>query len=156
MIRREVLNDGRCWLEIDVEVVRDDAEVLGTSIPVGAELRYPLGDLHPWWPKRAWERSGVLTLQRPGDWYGVWLFDGADGAYVNFQAPFTRGDGWYATQDLELDIVVRGDGSWEWKDEGLLEQRAAEGRFTAEQVEAVRRAAAEVVADLDARRYWWR
>ena len=153
MIRRELLNDGRCWLEMDAELVHEDETVLATFTPVGAELRYPLGDLHPWWPKTSWQGDGVLMLQRPGDWYGVWRFP--VGWYVNFQQPFTRWDGGYDTQDLELDIWVPDDGPWQWKDVGLLEQRAAEGRFTDEQVRSVRASAEQVAADLDAGRRWW-
>lgn len=153
MIRRELLNDGRCWLEMDVDLLHEDEGLLATFTPAGAELRYPLGDLHPWWPKTAWEGDGVTMLQRPGDWYGVWRFP--VGWYVNFQRPFVRWDGGYDTQDLELDIWAPDDGPWRWKDVGLLEQRAAEGRFTDEQVRRVRAESARVAADLDAGRRWW-
>ena len=70
MIRREVLNDGRCWAEIEVELVHEDDGLLVTYIPTGAPMRYPLG-FHPWFPRPAWEGHGVLMLHRPGDWYAV-------------------------------------------------------------------------------------
>ena len=159
VVRREVLNDGRCWAEIDVLVVRDEPKLLVTYIPTGAPMRYPLG-FHPWYPKPAWEGHGVLTLQRPDDWYAVWVFwRGAArefaGWYINFQEPFRRGERSYDTQDLELDIWVPHDGPWEWKDRELLEQRVREGRFTPEQAAHVRAEAERVAAELDAGRLWW-
>ena len=46
ILRRELLNDGRSWMEVPVIVVRDDAELLATYIPTGAPFRFPPGD----WP----------------------------------------------------------------------------------------------------------
>jgi hypothetical protein len=159
VVRREVLNDGRCWCEIDVTVVEDEPELLVTYIASGAPMRYPLG-YHPWFPKAAWEGHGVLTLQRPQDWYAVWVFWRGDerefaGWYINFQEPYRRGENSYDTQDLELDIWIPRDGPWEWKDRELLEERVREGRFTPEQAELTRAHAETVAADLDAGRRWW-
>jgi hypothetical protein len=157
MIRREVLNDGRVWLEQDVELVREGPELLAVWVAPGAAMRYPLG-FHPWYPKPAWEGPGVLQLQRPGDWYAVWVFRREDefaGWYVNFQEPFRRWDGGFDTQDLELDIWIPRDGPWEWKDREALEERVREGRFTAAQAARVRAEADAVAADLDAGCQWW-
>jgi Protein of unknown function (DUF402) len=159
VVRREVLNDGRCWLEQEVIVVRDEPDLLATYVAPGSPLRYPLG-FHPWYPKAAWEGNGVLHLQRPGDWYGVWVFwRGCErefaGWYINFQEPFRRQPDGYDTQDLELDIWIPRDGAWEWKDRELLEERVREGRYTREQAEATRAHADVVAADLDAGRMWW-
>jgi hypothetical protein len=157
MIRREVLNDGRVWLEQDVELVREDSDLLAVWVAPGSAMRYPLG-FHPWYPKAVWEAPGVLQLQRPGDWYGVWVFRRDDefaGWYVNFQEPFRRWDGGFDTQDLELDIWIPRDGLWEWKDREALDERVREGRLTAEQAAQVRAQAQQVAADLDAGRWWW-
>jgi hypothetical protein len=157
VIRREVLNDGRVWLEQDVELVREDAELLAVWVAPGSAMRYPLG-FHPWFPKPAWEGPGVLQLQRPGDWYSVWAFRRGDefaGWYVNFQEPFRRWDGGFDTQDLELDIWIPHDGPWQWKDREALEERVREGRFTPEQAARVRAEADIVAAELDAGRHWW-
>jgi hypothetical protein len=152
IVRREILNDGRCWCEIDVQLVHEDHELLAIFVAPGAPIRYPLG-FHPWHPKAAWEGDGVPMLQRPGDWYSVWRFP--HGWYVNFQEPYRRWDGGFDTQDLELDIWVPDDGRWEWKDRALLEQRVEEGRFTPEQAARTRAEAEKVAADLDAGRLWW-
>lgn len=160
VLRREVRNDGRSWCEIPVVVVRDDGELLATYIASGAPLRYPLGDLHPWYPKERWRGHGVLELMRPGELHAVWVFWHGDerefaGWYVNLQEPFRRTPLGYDTQDLELDIWVPKDGRWGWKDDELLEQRIREGRYTVDQVAATRAEGARVAAELDAGRRWW-
>jgi len=166
VLRREVLNDGRVWLTAPVVVVRDDPELLATYLPEGTPFHFPDGDWpsangrHPWHGRGRWEGNGLLMLQRPGDSYAVWIFwHGAErefrGWYVNLQEPFRRTAEGYDTQDLELDIVVSTTGSWEWKDDELLEERIREGRFSAGQVAEIRAVGAAVAADLDAGRRWW-
>jgi hypothetical protein len=166
VVRRSVLNDGRVWLEIPVIVVRDEPQLLATYIAGGAPLRFPDGDwptpngLHPWHGKDHWRGHGVLTLHRPGEMHAMWLFWRGErrefaGWYVNFEEPFRRSADGYRTQDLELDIWIPRDGAWEWKDEGLLEQRVREGRFTPEQVARVRAEGARLAAELEAGRRWW-
>jgi hypothetical protein len=166
VLRREVLSDGRAWLEAPVIVVRDSADLLATYLAEGAPLRFPPGPwptsdgLHPWHGKAHWQGHGTLMLQRPGEMYAIWVFwrgqrrDFA-GWYVNFQEPFRRTAYGYDTQDLELDIWVTREGQWEWKDDHLLEQRVREGRFTREQCSAVRAVAEDVACDLDEGRRWW-
>ena len=64
VIRREVLNDGRAWLEVPVIVVRDTDELLATFIAQGAPFRFPPGPWpapqgrHPWHGKAA---AGTAT-----------------------------------------------------------------------------------------------
>ena len=164
--RREVLNDGSCWLEVPVRVVCDHDELLATYIARGAPFTFHPGEwptpngLHPWHGRAAWEGNGVLMLQRPGDAYAIWLFWFGDtrdfrGWYVNFQEPFRRTTRGYDTQDLELDIWAPVDGAWEWKDREVLDQRVREGRLTRGQVAAVLEDGERVGALLDAGDRWW-
>jgi Protein of unknown function (DUF402) len=166
VVRREVLNDGRAWLEVPVIVVRDDEELLATFIAEGAPFRFPdgpwpaPGGRHPWHGKERWHGHGVLMLQRPGEAHAVWLFwRGRErtfaGWYVNIQEPFRRTSDGYDTQDLELDIWIPLDRLWEWKDEELLVQRIREGRFTDEQVAGIRAEGERIARELDAGRRWW-
>jgi hypothetical protein len=166
ILRRELLNDGRSWMEVPVIVVRDDAGLLATHIPTDAPFRFPPGDwptadgLHPWAGKERWHGQGVLMLQRPDEAHAVWLFwQGKQrefrGWYVNLQRPFSRTAHGYDTQDLELDIWIPVGASWRWKDEELLDVRVREGRFTAEQVDAIRESGRQIAAELDAGRRWW-
>ena len=164
--RREVLNDGRAWLESPVIVVRDEDDLLATYLAGDAPLRFPDGPwptpngLHPWHGKTRWRGHGVLMLQRPGEMHAVWVFwRGRErtfaGWYVNFQDPFRRGPDGYDTQDLELDIWIPDGGSWRWKDAELVDERVREGRLTPAQAAAVRAEGERVAAELDAGRRWW-
>jgi hypothetical protein len=166
VLRREVLNDGRTWLQAPVVVVRDGPDLLATYLAGGTQFDFPPGPwpsadgLHPWHGRDRWQGHGVLMLQRPGEAHAVWVFWHGParefrGWYVNLQEPFRRTETGYDTQDLELDIWVPLAAPWEWKDEELLEQRVREGRFTAEQVEEIRAEGARVAAELDAGRRWW-
>ena len=62
----------------------------------------------------------VLTLTRPNSWHSVWLFWSPDWQfktwYVNFQSPLRRLRRGVKIHDYALDIVVRPDMSWSWKD----------------------------------------
>ena len=144
-------------------VVRDTPELLALYVPEGSPLAYAddfFGEPHPWWPKECWQGHGVLQLQRPGESHAVWVFwDGPerefDAWYINLQEPFRRTERGFDTQDLELDIVVRRDGSWYYKDDQKLEPWIERGRWTAEEVAAIRREGTRVAGELDAGRRWW-
>ncbi|HEY6151127.1 MAG TPA: DUF402 domain-containing protein [Gaiellaceae bacterium] len=166
VVRREVLNDGRPWLEVPVIVVVDEPGLLATYIAEGAPFRFPAGDWpspdgrHPWHGKERWLGHGVLMLQRPGEPYAIWIFWSGParefhGWYVNLQEPFRRTAIGYDTQDLELDIWVPAQGGWELKDDDVMEKRIREGRFTPEQVAEARALAGRITRELDAGRRWW-
>ena len=166
VLRREVLNDGRSWCEIPVIVVRDDDALLASYIAAGAPVRFPAGRFpspngrHPWHGKERWNGNGTLMLQRPREMHAIWVFWHGDerafaGWYVNIQEPYRRTPLGYDTQDLELDIWIPRRGRWQWKDLDKLEARVREGRFTPDQVEAIKSEGARVAADLDAGRRWW-
>ena len=76
VVRREVLNDGHPWAEIAVIVIEDSPELLVTYIPEGAPIRFPPAPFgpHPWLGKERWHGHGTLMLQRPDNWYAVWVF----------------------------------------------------------------------------------
>ena len=67
------------------------------------------------------------------------------GWYLNLEEPFRRTATGYDTQDLELDVWVPVDGSWQLKDSDLLDQRVRESRFTEEQAVAIRRVGDELL-----------
>jgi predicted RNA-binding protein associated with RNAse of E/G family len=99
-------------------------------------------------------------LQRPDDWYAVWVFwQGPKrefrGWYLNLQEPFRRTELGYDTQDLELDIWLPREGGFQLKDDHVMEDRVAEGRFTAEQVAFTRGEAARIVEELERDGHWW-
>ena len=81
----------------------------------------------------SWQGPGVLKLLPPGAYHSVWWFRDDSGTftnwYVNLEEPGVRwDDGEVAGVDIvdqDLDIVVRPDLSWEWKDEGEFTERLA-------------------------------
>ena len=142
---------GRPWLGMPELVVADTDDLLMTYIPPAAPFGFAPGPwptangLHPWEPNREWKGNGVLVVQRPGDAYAVWHFWTGDERrfeawYVNLQEPVRRTAIGYDTQDHELDLIVLPDGQWFVKDDEKMEQRIAEGRYTAEAVVEITRA----------------
>jgi hypothetical protein len=164
IVRREVWR-GKPWLGTIVLVVEDTPDLLATYLPEGSPFGFPEGDWpgegrHPWHGRGAWEGHGVLMLQRPGESYAVWHFwqkpgRRFDGWYLNLQEPFRRTTVGYDTQDHELDIWVRTDGTWSFKDAELMEERIADGRFTREQVAEILAEGDRIGATLDAGERWW-
>ena len=163
---REVWH-GQAWLVMPVRVVEDRPDLLAVYLAGGSRLGFPA---HSWpWPGRhpwdrgedtRWRGNGVLTLHRPGARHAVWiLWYGADrefrGWYVNLAEPIRRTARGFDTCDHELDVWVRPDGTWELKDEELLDPWVERGRWTADEVAAIRAEGARVVADVEAGRQWW-
>lgn len=154
------------WLETPVFVVEDTPEQLVSFIAEGARFRFPKGPWptangkHPWSGRDAWFGHGCLMVQRPEDHYAVWHFwDGPDRNfvcwYLNLQTAFVRSSEGYATQDLELDILVFPDGSHVVKDDELLEDRVAEGRYTAELVDWIRDYGRQLTDRIESDGPWW-
>ncbi|MEM8925233.1 MAG: DUF402 domain-containing protein [Actinomycetota bacterium] len=157
---------GRSWLDVPVYVVEDSPDALVTYIATGARFGYhdgpwPAdGGVHPWYPRPSWEGEGCLMVQRPGEHHAVWHFwnepdRGFSNWYINMQTAFARTDAGYDTQDLEVDFVVRPDGTWQLKDYEVLGERLAEGRFWPELDDWIRAYTAELSDRLDRGERWW-
>ena len=145
-------------------VVDDAEDLLVLYMPEDGPLRFPpedfFGGRHPWSGRDRWHGHGVLQLQRPGEMHAVWVFwDGPEREhtawYVNVQEPFRRSSIGVDTQDLELDLVIERDGSWTFKDDEKMESWIERGRWTRDEVAAIRAEGARVAAELDAGHRWW-
>ena len=163
IVRRDVWR-GRPWVGWSGIVVDDSDDLLVLYMPEGGELAIAPGDFpggaHPWSGKERWSGHGVLQLQRPGEMHAIWVFwTGAERElsswYVNIQEPFRRTSIGFDTQDLELDLVIAPNGSWRWKDEELIAAWVDKGRWTADEVAAIRAEGDRIAAELDAGRRWW-
>jgi len=155
------------WLETPVFIVEDTPEHLVSYIARGARFRFPEGPWptpngqHPWLERGgSWSGEGCLMLQRPDDHYAVWhLWDGADRDfvcwYLNLQTAFVRSPNGYSTHDLELDVLVFADGSHIVKDDELLDDRVAEGRYSAELVDWIRSYGDQLTDRLRSEGPWW-
>ena len=95
----------------------------------------------------------VLTLTPPNAWHSVWLFWSAEWEfrnwYVNFEAPLRRVSRAVQVHDYALDIVVKPDLSWQWKDEDEFEALIARGFFSDEQVVSIRAEAELLVSAIE-------
>jgi hypothetical protein len=158
---------GRPWLVKTGRVVQDSEDLLALYCPEGTPLGFPPDSwpwegTHPWncGPDTRWRGHGVLSLHRPDVAHAVWVFwDGPprafQGWYVNLAEPVRRTPRGIDTFDQELDIWVRPDGSYAFKDDEKLDGWIERGRWTPEEVEAIRAEGARIAADLDAGRRWW-
>ena len=151
IVHRDV-QQGRIWYARDEIVVQDRPEGTLTYWGPGAEVRVPASDggaqarvpIAPWvLQHRAWHTFSVLCHWRPGDHHSIWLFWEPhtwrfDRWYVNLQAPFVRTAlGFDATDDV-LDIEIRPNGEWRWKDEDELEEAVRAGILSTKAAEAIR------------------
>ena len=132
-------------------VVHDTPELVALWLPPGARGLYPTSRDHSALAPaaREWRAGGTLRLTPPGEAHSVDLYwgEGGDflGWYVNLQDPLARGPIGFDTGDHILDLWVRPDRSWEWKDEDELAEVAALGFFDAREVAAIRREGERVV-----------
>jgi hypothetical protein len=155
---------GRPMLSARVRVIEDDPGLLAVYLAEGTPFVFFDGPFptypHPWSAPGRWQGPGLVMLQRPGDAYAVWVFwAGADRAfdcwYVNFQAPFVRGEDCVDTLDHELDLWSADGREWHWKDAEMLDLRQDQGWFTPDELAGIRAAGSEVYAELTTRGMWW-
>ena len=141
---------GRVWRAQACRVVAETDELLALWIPRGSPYRVPAGGLRI--PGDDWElQAGETTrpqlcVARRGRAHSISLFWTEAWElqhwYVNFERPLVRTALGVDTFDEKLDLIVRPDGTYEWKDEDELEQAAAAGLLDAG---AVREEAARVL-----------
>jgi hypothetical protein len=73
------------------------------------------------------------------------------GWYVNMETPFVRQPYGFDTADQTLDLIVRPDRSWYWKDEDELELAVEKGACTEQYANSIREAGQEVVRLIESR-----
>jgi predicted RNA-binding protein associated with RNAse of E/G family len=135
---------GRVWRAQACRIVEDSPELLALWIPRGSPFKVPAGGLRI--PGNDWELEDGATsreqlcLATPGRAHSIYLFWDDERElehwYVNFERPLRRTPLGVDTFDEKLDLIVRADGSYVWKDEDELEQAAAAGLLDADAVRA--------------------
>ena len=138
------IHHGRVWRVQACRLVEDSPETIALWIPVGAPAKVPAGGLRI--PGDDWEledkvnRRDQICVARPGRAHSIYLFWGDDGEldewYVNFEQPLRRSAVGFDTFDEKLDLLVRPDGKYRWKDEDELEQAGALGLLDPDEVRA--------------------
>ncbi len=126
---------GRVWRAQACRIVEESEESIVFWIPAGAPAKVPAGGLRI--PGDDWEleetapSAGQVCVARRGRSHSIYVFWDETGAvdhwYVNFEQPLRRTPLGLDTFDEKLDLIVRPDGSYVWKDEDELEQAAAAG-----------------------------
>ena len=103
--------------------------------------------------KRTAPDNHVLTLTPHDSWHSVMLFWSSEWQfkiwYVNFQSPLRRVRHGVQLHDYALDIVVRPDMSWSWKDKDEFEELVAGGFFNSDQVVSMRSEAVRMIRTIE-------
>jgi hypothetical protein len=162
IVRRDVWR-GQPWVGLASIVVQDKSDLLALYVPEGAEVAVAEGKwpiVHPWSNRGAWTGHGVVMLHRPGDAYSAWvLWDGPSREfaawYLNLEQPFVRSRFGIDTKDYELDLWSTDGRTWLWKDAELLEQRAAESVYTADEIVSIKAEGARLHNEVTNDGRWW-
>jgi hypothetical protein len=158
-LRREILH-GKPWAVMPTRVVLDEPELLVVFVVPGTPLEFP--EHH--WPHKSgrthWRGNGKLLMHRPGEAYSVDLYWHGEerrfaGWYLNLQDPFRRTSLGFDTLDHELDYWAPAEGGWSERDREDFERQTAEGKYSPELAERVRRQGKEIEAMLTAGTTWW-
>jgi len=163
----------RIWHVQPTILVRDSPYEVVTTLLPGTECiadeNYPKGKKHSkrrWnfieedWKleKYTWQTNRLLLLFAPEKFYSTIFFwnDLSNeflSYYVNFQLPFKRNDCALDTLDLDLDLIIHPDFSYEWKDLDDYQNAIAHGVILPEWVQEIDLAASEIMDRLDQRQY---
>jgi Protein of unknown function (DUF402) len=151
---------GRSFWEIPTRVVEDGAERTVVWVAPGTRYRRPHRRLtmaeiaaNAWTAgEHSWTGNGTLMISRRGDPYSLWLFWDDDGShaswYVNLELPWRRTSLGFDTRDHQLDIVIRADGAWRWKDEDELRDAIDVGLLRVEEARRIHADGEGVIAQL--------
>ena len=160
----------RVWIAHSGTVVQDTDDLLVTWMVPGSPCKVPQGLIDRKWDGQSnggsrwdeqdgrqwqladwqWQHRRVLALMPPQKFYAVLLFwlEGTgefEGAYVNFQSPFHKTEWSIDTLDLEIDLFIKPDGTWRWKDEAEYREGVRRSSIPAEIAGQVENARQEVL-----------
>jgi protein associated with RNAse G/E len=163
----------RIWHVQPTILVKDSPEEVVTTLLPGTECiadeNYPKGKKHSkrrwhfieedWHLARyTWQRNRLLLIFEPEKYYSTILFwNHASNEflcyYINFQVPLQRNHCALDTLDLDLDIIINPDFTYEWKDEDDYEQAIERGVIFPEWIAGIERSKVEIFDRLEKRQY---
>jgi predicted RNA-binding protein associated with RNAse of E/G family len=163
----------RIWHVQPTILVRDSpTETVLTLLPGTeciAEETYPKGKKngqrrwyfvdHDWkLAKYTWNTNRLLLIFEPQKYYSIILFWNHQNNdflcyYVNFQLPFKRNLSAVDTLDLDIDLIINPDLSYEWKDIEDYQNAIAHGLILPEWSRGIETATDEIMARLEMRQY---
>jgi protein associated with RNAse G/E len=163
----------RVWHAQTVIVVKDVPEELVLTLLPEAECVAPEGylngkdrDKRRWnfkdkdWEKQnyLWRTNRLLLLIEPQKYYSTIYFWNGDSNeflcyYINFQLPFQRSHCGIDTLDLDLDLIINPDFSYEWKDVEDYQKAIEEQLIFPEWTKEIDIAKKEILDKLEERQY---
>jgi len=163
----------RIWHVQPTILVKDSPEEVVLMLLPGteciAEENYPHGKKHGkrrWYfmnedwqlAKYTWQTNRLLLLFEPEKYYSTILFWNHQSNeflcyYINFQLPFQRNYCAVDTLDLDLDIIIHPDFTYEWKDEDDYQEAIDHGLISAEWMQSIEEAKFEIFNKLEKRQY---
>ena len=160
----------RVWHVQPTILVKDSPqEVVLTLLPGTeciAEETYPKGKKRRWFfvnedwqlAKYTWRTNRLLLLFEPKKYYSTILFWNHESNefvcyYVNFQLPFQRNHSAVDTLDLDLDLIINSDFSYEWKDVDDYQKAIENEIISPEWMDGIEAAKQDVFAKLQKRQY---
>jgi protein associated with RNAse G/E len=169
---REIYRE-RVWNAISMVVVKDTPREIVLALTPGnermSEENYPKGKKNGkrrWdfqtedWKlaNLSWHTNRLLFILEPEKYYStVYFWDHASHEflcyYINFQLPFKKTLHSIDTLDLDLDIVVNPDYSFEWKDLDDYQKGIETGVILPEWVKNIEAAKKEILDRLERRDY---
>lgn len=161
------------WHAQTVIVVKDTPEEIVVALLPGTECMMPAGYLdgkqsskrrwefkeRQWELERLhWHTNRLLCLLEPEKYYSTILFwDDQSNKflcyYMNFQLPFQRSQSGIDTLDLDLDLIINPDYSYEWKDIDDYEKGIETEIILPEWIQGIEAAKQEIFDRLEKRNY---
>ena len=163
----------RVWHVVTMIVVKDSPEEMVLALVPGAERMGERDNMNgkksgnrrwdfkdkPWeLEKFHWRTNRLLILLEPEKYYSTMYFwnDASNEFlcyYINFQEPFQRSHCGIDTLDLDLDLVINPDLSYEWKDIEDYRTAIEKGIILPEWIKEIDKAKKEIFDKLEKRQY---
>jgi len=163
----------RIWDVQPTLLVRDTLEEVVLTLLPGteclAEETYPKGKKNAnrrWYfvnkdwqlAKYSWQTNRLLLLFEREKFYSTILFWNHQNNeflcyYINFQLPFRRNHCAIDTLDLDLDLIIHPDFSYEWKDVDDYQKAIEHGLISSEWIQGIEEAQPEIFNKLEKRQY---
>jgi len=108
--------------------------------------------------KYTWQTNRLLLIFEPEKYYSTILFwNHASNEflcyYINFQLPFQRNQFAVDTLDLDLDLIIKPDFSYEWKDVDDYQKAIENETVFPKWIEGIEAAKQDVFEKLETRQY---
>jgi Protein of unknown function (DUF402) len=105
-----------------------------------------------------WQTNRLLSILDPGKYYSTMFFWDHDSNnflcyYINFQLPFQRRPYGIDTLDLDLDLIISPDFSYEWKDVDDYQKAIEHEVIFPEWIEGIEVAKQEIFKKLEKSQY---